>query len=247
MAVERIQFLKVPIDILQPEDLEATLLELANKGIPQQIILLSLWDLLKARRKGEFRSMVTKAALVLPVSKSIIRGVRFLRKKTPVRYNPFSFIISILSVLDEYRRSVYFFGARQRSLLQAERNVHSTFPRTSIVGRFTGYYHKSMEKKIMTAIVKAHPTLTIIGDGVPGGQKWIHRNRGKLHNGIFLWNRDVIDIFSERKRRVSDATFEKGFEYLPEIVKNPLRIFRIFQYLWYNILLVVYRLFRPDA
>lgn len=247
MAIERINFLKVPLDIVTPEDLEPVILDLLSREGPQHIMLVSLWDILRARHRGEFRTMVLNAALVLPTSKSVIRGARFLKKKIPVRHQPFSLVIGTLGVLEKYYKSVYLLGAQQRSLLQAERNVRSTFPRLSVVGRFAGYYHKSMERNILTAITKAHPSLVIVADGIPAGQKWIQRNRNKLHNGLFIWNSEVIDIFSERKRRVSEKTFERGLEYFPQIVKNPLRIFRIFQYLWYNVLVLYYRLFRISA
>jgi N-acetylglucosaminyldiphosphoundecaprenol N-acetyl-beta-D-mannosaminyltransferase len=248
VAVERIQFLKVPLDIVSPEDLEPVVLDLLSRDEgPQHIMLVSLWDVLRARHRGEFRNMVLSAALVIPTSKSLIRGAAFLRKKAPVRYQPFNLIIGTLGILEKYFKSLYLLGAQHRSLLQAERNVRSTFPRLSLVGRFAGYYHKTMERNIQTAIGKSHPALVIVGDGVPAGQKWIHRNRAKLHSGLFIWNPDVIDIFSERKRRVSERTFERGLEYFPLVLKNPLRIFRIFQYIWYNILLVFYRLFRTAA
>ena len=244
MAIERIDFLKVPLDIVAPEELEQVVLDLLTREGPQHIMLVSLWDVLRARRRGEFRSMVTSAALVLPTSRSLIRGVYFLKKSRPVRYYPFSLIISLLGILEKYYKTIYLLGAQQRSLLQTEKNVRITFPHLGIVGRFAGYYHKSMERNLMTAIVKSHPSIVLIGDGIPGGQKWIQRNRSKLHSGIYLWDKDVIDIFSERKRRVSEKTFEKGMEYFPKILKNPFRIFRFFQYIWYNILLVCYRLFR---
>lgn len=247
MAIERIDFIKVPIDIVTPEDLESAILDLLSRDGPQHIMFLSLWDVLRARHRGEFRTMVMKAALVIPTSKSLIRGARFLKKKVPVRYQPFALCIGILGVLEKYYKSIYLLGAQQRSLLQAERNVRSTFPHLRIVGRFAGYFHKSMERNILTAIVKAHPSLVIVSDGIPSGQRWIHRNRSKLHNGIFIWNSDVIDIFSDRKRRVSEKTFARGLEYLPQILKNPLRIFRIFQYLLYNVILLFYRLFRTAA
>jgi len=248
LAIERIDFLKVPLDIVPPEELESVILDLLSRDEPQHIMLVSLWDVLRARHRGDFRTMVTKAALVLPTSKSLVRGSHFLKKKhIPVRYQPFSLIIAVLGTLEKYYKSVYLLGAQHRSLLQAERNVRSTFPNLSIVGRFAGYYHKSMERNIQTAIVKSNPSLVIVGDGIPGGQKWINRNRTKLHNGIFIWNSDVIDIFSERKRRISEKTFERGLEFFPLIVKNPLRIFRIFQYIWYNVLLLFYRLFRTAA
>jgi len=247
LAIERIDFLNVPIDIVAPEEIEQVVLDLLSREGPQHIMIVSLWDVLRARHRGEFRAMLLKAALVIPTSKSIIRGAKFLKKRIPVRYQPFSFIIGTLGVLEKYYKSIYLFGSQQRSLIKAERNVRSTFPHLSIVGRFAGNYHKSMERNILTAIVKAHPSMVIIAEGTPSGQKWIHRNRSKLHNGLFIWNADVIDIFSERKRRVSEKTFEKGLEYFPQILKNPLRIFRLFQYLWYNVLLLFYRLFRTAA
>jgi len=247
VAVERIEFLKVPLDIVAPENLEEVLLDLLSREGPQHIMLVSLWDVLKARHRGEFRNLVTNAALVLPTSKSLIRGAHFLKKKVPVRHQPFSLIISTLGILEKYYKSLYLLGSQHRSLLQAERNVRSTFPRLSIVGRFAGYYHKSMERNIQTAITKSHPSLVLIGDGIPSGQRWIHRNRNRLHSGLYIWNADVIDIFSERKRRVSERTFERGLEYLPLVVKNPLRIFRFFQYLWYNVVLLFYRLFRTAS
>lgn len=247
MAVQRLNFLNVPIDVVPAEELEPVILDLLSRDTPQHIMLVSLWDVLRARRRREFRAMVQNAALVLPVSRSIVRGIRFLKKTPPVRQYPFSFIISILDILERYCKSAYIFGAHTRSLIQAEKNLRSTFPGLSIVGRFAGYYHKSMERNILTAIVKAQPSVTLLANGIPGGQKWIHRNRNRLHGGLFIWNAEVIDIFSERKRRISEKTFERGLEYFPLVMKNPLRIFRIFQYMWYNILLLYYRLFRVSA
>ncbi len=247
MATSRIELLKVPLDIVPPEELESTILDLLSRNGPQHIMLVTLWDLLRARRKGEYRTMVKEAALVLPVSKSLVSGARFLRKTVPYRYHPFNFVIATLTALENYRKSLYLFGAHQRSLLQAERNVRSTFPGLSVVGRYAGYYHRSMERNIMTAIAKAHPSFLIVGDGVPGGARWIFRNRSRLHSGVFLWNDEVIDVFSERRRRVSADLFDKGLDYLPQILKNPLRIFRIFQYLWYTTLLLFSRIFRSAS
>lgn len=244
MAIERINFLRLPIDVVAPEDLESTILELLTREGPQHIMLVNLWDVLRAKYRSEYRAMLMSAALVIPTSLSLVRGAVFLKKTKPVRYQPFVFIISVLGVLEKYRKNLYLLGARPHSLIQAEKNVRSTFPGLPVVGRFSGYYHRGMEHNILTAIHKAHPSLVLVGDGIPGSQRWVHRNRKSLHSGLFIHDPDVLDVFSERKRRVSEKTFERGLEYFPQIMKNPSRIFRIFQYLWYNILLLFYRLFR---
>ncbi|MBO8450666.1 MAG: WecB/TagA/CpsF family glycosyltransferase [Spirochaetes bacterium] len=244
MAVERIKFLDLFLDILRPEDIDETIMRLLDEpgDGPRQIMLVSLWDILRARRNSEFRAMLESAALVLPTSKSLIGGAQFLHKKTPVRYEPFPFIIAVMGTLEKYLKTVYFFGSRNLSLQKAEKNIRSTFPSLRIVGRIPGFYPRSMEKNIKTAIAKAEPSLVLVGSGIPGKQNWIYRNRSRLPKGIFLWDASILDIFAERKKRPSPALFQAGLEYLPQILKNPLRIFRIFPYLWYKILLAFYRL-----
>ena len=80
MAIQRIHIVGVPVDICRPENIEEEVLELLLRPGTKQIIFLSLWDLLKARRNAEFNECVENADLVLPISKSIIRGAKFLKK-----------------------------------------------------------------------------------------------------------------------------------------------------------------------
>ena len=100
-VIERINVLTVPLDILPPEQLEAHILEMAKKNQPQNMVLLSLSDLLRARRSGDYRNYVTNADLVIPISKSLVGGSKFLFKKNPVRYMPFDFIIAVLTALEK--------------------------------------------------------------------------------------------------------------------------------------------------
>ena len=106
MAVKRINFLNVPLDVLHEEDMEETVMSLLNKEGPQQIIFMTLWDVLRARHNGEFRNMIEKAALCLPVSKSLIRGARFLKKDVPVRRQQFSVVIDFLNVIDSHYKTL---------------------------------------------------------------------------------------------------------------------------------------------
>ena len=248
MAVERIKFLGLFLDILRQEDIDGTIMKLLEEKTdgPKHIMLVTIWDVLRAKYNSEFRAMLENATLIIPVSKSLVKGAVFLKKNAPVRYEPFAFIISVMGILEKYLKSVYFFGGRNLSLQQAEKNTHSPFPNLRIVGRISGFYPRHMEKNIKTAIVKASPSLVIVGNGVPGKQRWIYRNRKQLHSGLFLWDNSIIDIFSERKKRVSPALFNAGLEYLPQIIKNPLRIFKFFLFIWYNILLLFYRLFKAE-
>ena len=79
MSIERISLLGVPVDICSPENLENEILELLAKPGTKQIVFLSIWNLLKVRHKGDYADCIKNADLILPISKSILGGAKFLK------------------------------------------------------------------------------------------------------------------------------------------------------------------------
>lgn len=247
MAIQRIDVLGVPVDILPPQDLEAEILELISRPGTKQIVFLSVWDLLKARGKNDYSACIKNADMVLPISKSILHGARFLGKHVPYRYNPFNAVINILSVLESHYKSFYILGGRKKTVMAAERNVRTTFKDLQIVGRYVGYYPKTVENDVVEAIYKASPSLVLVSEGIKEKDCWAYARRKKFSSSIFLYYHDAVGIFSERIRRVGERTFEKGLEIWSEILHNPLKIFLLFPYFWYILLLVWHRNFKKSS
>lgn len=244
MSIQRITIAGVPVDICRSENLEEEVLELLAKPGTKQIIFLSVWNLLKARRNSEYAECIQNADLVLPVSKSIIRGAKFLKKSIPVRYNPFNAVIEVLSVLESHYKSVYLLGARKMTLQKAEANVRATFPSLQVVGRYIGYYPKNAEEAVVEAIYKSSPSLVLVSEGIKEKDFWAYRRRNQFSSSIFVYYRDALGIFSERIKRVNEKTFNRGLEIYSEIFHNPFKIFLIFPFLWYILIIVWYRLFK---
>lgn len=247
MDFKRIELLGVPVDIVPPENLEKVLLELLERPGTKQIVFLTIWDLLKARKtRGDFSLCIRTADLVLPLSRSILKGAQFLGLDVPVRYNPFDCTIRIFSILDQYYKSVFFLGAHKKSLQQAERNVKGTFQNLHIVGRYVGYFKQDMENDVIEAIYKASPTLVLVSEGIKEKECWSYRRRNRFSSSIFLYYRDAIGIFSNRIKRVDEKVFERGHEIWSEIGHHPLKIFLLFPYLKYKILLCWYKFSRKN-
>ena len=246
MSRQRINILGVPVDIIQPEDLESEILSLLEKEGVKQIVFLSVWNLLKTRHKGDFQNCIKNADLIIPVSKSILKGAAFLKKEVPVRYNPFNAVISIMSILDSHFKSIYLLGSRSQTLHIAEQNVHDTFPTLRIVGRYHGYYPKSIESVIVQSIYKASPSLVLMSDGIKEKNLWAYKHKSEFNSSIFLYYKDAMGIFSKRVKRINEKTFERGHEIYHEVIKNPLKLFLILPFIWYNILLITYRLFKKE-
>ncbi len=242
MAIERINLLKIPVDILSPGNMEEEILALLQKPGTKQIIFLSVWDLLKARRNDKFAECVRNADLVLPVSKSIIRGASFLKLHVPVRYNPFATIISFLSILDSHYKTLYLFGGRKKTLAQAEKNVRATFPNLRVIGRYVGYYPKPLEQDIVSAIYKSSPSLVLLSNGVPEKNTWAFNRRNRFSSSTFVYHGEIMDIFAKRTKHISAKTFDKGLEIWAEIFHNPFKLFYIFPFMWYKMLLLCYKI-----
>jgi N-acetylglucosaminyldiphosphoundecaprenol N-acetyl-beta-D-mannosaminyltransferase len=218
--------------------------ELLAAGKGQNIVLLSLWDLLRARRSGEYRSFVLQAGLVIPISKSLTGGVRFLTGKTAIRYMPFDFIINLLTILESREFSVYLLGGKRRILQKTEKNIRQTFPRLRIVGRYIGAFKRQEEPVILEAIRKASPSLLLVGKGVSGEEQWIVKNNALLSGGLRLWCSDLFEVFADQKKRPSKKTFDRGLEWIGYCFQQPLKFFRFFPYMYYKLLLLFYRIFK---
>ena len=242
----RVNFLKVPIDIVEPGQIDLLTFHLLTENREKNIVLLSLWDLLRARCNAEYRNYVQNAALVIPISKSIVRGVQFLHKKQAIRYMPFDFVINLLTALENHEFTCYLLGNKRRILSKAEKNVRDTFPGLRIVGRYPGSFRRQDEPVIIEAIRKASPSLLLLGKGVRGGERWIARNSGSLGTGMRLWCSDLFDVFAERKRRPSRTVHRLGLGCISPCLHNPFKLLRIFPFLYYNLLLLIYKIFKKQ-
>lgn len=241
-SVKRIDFLRVPVDVILEDELESIILELDTREQSQVIVFLSYKDLMRARRDQEYLAFLKRAALVVPVSKSIENGIKFLAKPIPFRFHPFDFIIRILGILEKKRKSIYLLGGKHRSLQTVATNLRASFPTLAQVGRHAGYYPREMHDTILMAVQKASPSVLFLGPGLPGRDKWSFRNISQLPRGIVLWSKLSFDIMSGFKARPSKESFRKGTHELGGVFYNPLKWMRSFSYIIYGIVLLFYKI-----
>jgi N-acetylglucosaminyldiphosphoundecaprenol N-acetyl-beta-D-mannosaminyltransferase len=240
--LQRINLLKVPIDIV-PEDQIAVVAQRFAEGEGHKaIVFLTYAKFMKARRDPEFLAQLHKAALVIPVSKSLEHGCRFLKMPELVRHYPFDFAIRFLGALEEKRRTLYLLGDNHQAVQTIAANIRTSFPGLNLVGRHTGHYGREKEDPILLAIQKASPTVLLVGPGIPGKEKWPFRQGADLPVKVSLYSEETFRIMAGRKRRPPRASFRKGTYELHRVLTNPLRLGKVFSYLWYGLLLLVQRL-----
>lgn len=241
---KRIYFMRVPVDIISEEQTFELIGEMLPATENRQIMFLTMQGLFRARRDPLYYKSLYEAALILPTARGIIRGIKSLRHIRASRYNPFDYIISLLSYAEKNGHSVYLLGGRKHDLEKAEQNVRTSFPHLKVIGRHTGYISGETEVNVITAIKKSSPAFLLVGRGVKGKEIWLYRHRQELQDGVTVWIDDCIEVFSGRHKYVSEKMFVSGLESLSGIFKHPLRFFRFFRYLFFNLLLFVYKLFK---
>jgi len=240
--VTRISFLNVPVDAVDSDTMLKTMEQYLQDAQGHQVVLLNTQKLLKARHDMDLLRCLKRADLVLPVSRGIIRGAAFQNKPPLHRYNPFEFVIRLLGLAEKLDQSIYMLGAQKEDLEQAEKNLKLSFPDLRVVGRYSGYFGREMEKNILLAIRKASPGFLLVGRGVPDQDLWIARNRGSFNPGVYIWIDNSFEIFSGRQRNVSKKVFRMGLESMADIMRKPWKLLRVFPFLYFKLLVLIYRI-----
>jgi N-acetylglucosaminyldiphosphoundecaprenol N-acetyl-beta-D-mannosaminyltransferase len=242
--IKRVYFLKVPVDIVDEESFNTYVKQLLQSNTHHQLTFLTMQGLFKARRRWDYYKCIAESSLILPVSRGIRRGGRLLHLGDFTRYNPFDTIINLLHLAEENGYSVYLLGAQKHDLEQAERNLRTSFPSLKIIGRFSGYFNPHTEEDVILTIKKSHPAIILVGRGIKDREMWILRNKKRLNPGISIWIDNVFEIFSGREKYISAGVFNSGLEGMAGISTKPWKFFRIFPYLYFNILLLIYKIFK---
>lgn len=241
---KRTYVLKIPVDIVDEESIFKAVDIFLQDGKNHHIMFITLRGLLRARHNKAFYNCLNTASLVLPVSKAIIGAAKFLNKQKLVRYNPYDFIIHLLSHAENNKYSVYLLGAEKIYLQQAERNLRSSYPKLMIIGRYSGYFHRHQESDVILAIKKSAPSLLLVGKGKYDREMWIFQNKKKFNPGISLYVDNCYEIFAGKEHYISKKVFNLGLESLSGFLKKPWKLLGIFPYIYFKLLLLIYKIFK---
>ena len=86
--------------------------------------------------------------------------------------------------------------------------------------------------------------MVLLSEGIKEKDCWPYVRRNRFSSSVFIYYRDAIGIFSDQVHRAKESTFNAGREIWSEIIRNPLKIFLLFPYLYFKMLLVWYRIFK---
>ena len=235
--------LGINVDSISPDEVYNRILKLSELDRSSHVVLLDTYLLMKAKFSRELANYINSADLVLPISPGIKNGLGFLNKKLEKVYNYFNFIITLLLNFTDKKKFVYLLGGDKKTIEKADKNIKDSFPGIRLVGRFHVKYRKEFERDLITAIKKATPALILVGTRSPHQEKWIYRRKRSFKSGVFIGVGNFINIVGGKGASPSDKAILSSAHSLGNLIKNPFRIYRIFYYILYVILLIVSKIF----
>lgn len=241
-GVARMRVLDLPVDDVPEQCIADALSNMLSDGETHHIVLLSLWDFMRARRDSELRKLVANASLVIPTTVGLVRGAAFLRQGRPTRYTHFDFVVRLLGALERTGGTLYLVGGSRDELRIVEGNIRQTFPGVRLVGRYFGDYPRAMETDIVTAIRKAAPDVLFAGPRLVGGEKWLWRRRSSFAPGVSIFSDECYEVFAERRRRPTRSATKQALLRALRALWHPWRVFALFVYGWYWVRLFFRRL-----
>jgi N-acetylglucosaminyldiphosphoundecaprenol N-acetyl-beta-D-mannosaminyltransferase len=237
----RYRLLGINVDSITEEEAYKKIFALTELERPARVVLLDTYLLVKAKLNKELANVINTADLVLPISPGIKSGLNFFKYKLDTVFNYFYFTIRLFTQLsEETKKNIYVLGGKKKVIEKAEKNIRDSFPGIRLMGRYGIDYKKDFEPKLISAMQKVSPSLILVSMKRPKQEKWISANSNKFKTGVFIGVENFVNILGGKEITSSDKINNSKSQSLSNLMKHP---HRIFLYIIYFYLLLIYKLF----
>jgi N-acetylglucosaminyldiphosphoundecaprenol N-acetyl-beta-D-mannosaminyltransferase len=217
------------VDPLTAESALAQVLGYLHELTPRHVVTGNTLMFLEAEKDDKLRTIIEKAALVLPESWGIHWASR-LQGQPLQEYTPgIDFMLRLCALAEAGGHSVYLLGGAPGVTEEAAETLARRFPGLKIVGTGHGYFKPQEEPAVIHRIRQRRPSLLFVGMGMPAQEKWIAANLNALSVPVVMGVGGSFDVLSGRLKRAPSWMRRFGIEWTWRLVQEPWRWRRIAQ------------------
>lgn len=164
---------------------------------------------------------------ILPDGIAVVKGARRFKVPVKERITGMDTVLKLLEFLNNKKKSLYLFGAKEEVLSKMVDVIKRDYPRITLAGYKNGY----VEDKdiVFEEILKLNPDAVLVALGIPLQEKLIGKYIERAKRGIYIGVGGVFDVVSGEKKRAPKIFIKLNLEWLYRIVTEPKRLKRFYQ------------------
>ncbi|SES88706.1 N-acetylglucosaminyldiphosphoundecaprenol N-acetyl-beta-D-mannosaminyltransferase [Oceanobacillus limi] len=184
--------------------------------------------LMKAREDAVYKQTIQSADFVIPDGIGVIMASKYMNTPLQERIPGTEVMMDLLAYANEHRLSCYFLGAKDFVNEKVVLEVEKQFPNIEIAGNQHGYTDVD-DPTFVEKVVKSNPDLIFVALGLPRQEQWVEKHIDQFNKGIFMGVGGSFDVLAGEVKRAPKAWIKLNLEWLYRLVKQPLRLKRVFK------------------
>lgn len=211
-------------------DIEFASQALLGRSRPFVVACANPHSLVVASRDSEFRDALQDADLLLPDGSGMILAASILKLPLRQKVAGFDFFYNFCNAAAGQSGQIRFFflGASPFVLERIVSRLNTEFPSIFVSGTysppFKGLFTAQDNAAMIEAINRSEADVLWVGMTAPKQEKWIRQNRDRLNVRLACAVGAVFDFYAGTKKRSSPFWLKLGLEWLPRLVKEPVRL-----------------------
>lgn len=219
----------VRVDAPARRESRSLLRELLTLDGCQHVVTLNIEYLRRASNDPRLRSIVNKAAVVVPDGKPVAWFARLRGSSTSERITGHDLAQEAFAVSASHGASVFFLGAAPGVAQTAADNVKRSLPDVRIAGVYSppvvSYPFPANENsRMVSAVNESGADIVLVAMGCPKQDYWIAENIHHIQARIAIGVGCVFDVLAGQSGRAPRRMQEAGLEWAYRLYREPRRL-----------------------
>ena len=180
-----------------------------------------------AERDNDFKKALLESDFLLPDGIGIVWASKMLKNEKINKIAGYDVFIYLLDYLEKVKGKCFFLGASQDALDLICERAYLEYPNVTIEVYSPPYKNRFTEEDsaVMCSKVNSfNPDVLFVGMTAPKQEKWVHENKKNLKAEITCCIGAVFDFYAGTVVRPSQLWISMGLEWLPRLLKDPVRL-----------------------
>lgn len=220
---ERVQFLGVPLDLLDMAGTVAAIEEHIARGEPGAHLGVNAANLVAARDDTAYLADLSLADLITADGQSVVWGARLFGLGVPERVTGIDLMEALLEAAREHGWAVYLLGARREAVDRLASRLTARGIR--VAGHRDGYFPMTEASEVAAMARESGAELLFVGLPSPHKERFIVHEARPAGVPFSIGVGGSFDVLAGEIRRAPRLVQRIGLEWLYRLLQEPRRLF----------------------